>query len=108
MSLTITVTDPLAHQLQSEADSRQMPVEQFALEILGQAVQRQDGPPDNRRRLSLIRKQFTSALTPEEVSELQELQRQADRHLEGLDAAMLKDVGEMEKATEEALHDRTP
>jgi hypothetical protein len=108
MSLTITVTDPLAHQLQSEADSRQIPVEQFALEILGQAVQRQDGPPDNRRRLALIHKQFASGLTSEEVTELQELQRHADRHLESLDAAMLKDVAEMEKATEKALHDRTP
>jgi hypothetical protein len=108
MSLTITVTDPLARQLQSEADSRNIPVEQFALEVLGQAVQQHDGPPGNRRRLALIRKQFANGLTPEEVTELQELQCRADRHLEGLDAAMLKDVAEMEKAAEEALHDGTP
>jgi hypothetical protein len=98
MSLTITVTDPLAHQLQSEADSRKIPVEQFALEFLGQAVQGQEWSLANRRRLALIRKQFANGLTPEEAAELQELQRQADRHLEALDSEMADDVAEMEKA----------
>jgi hypothetical protein len=97
MSLTITVTDPLANQLQSEAESRKIPVEQFALEVLGQAVQRHGWPAANRRRVTLIRKQFTAELTPEEVAEVQELQRQADCHLELLDSAMLMDVAEMEK-----------
>jgi hypothetical protein len=108
MSLTITVTDPLAHRLQFEADSRKIPVEQFALEILGQAVQGHEWPPANRRRLALIRKQFATGLTGEEVAELQELQRQADRHLEALDSAMLDDVAAMEKSAMEALDAGTP
>jgi hypothetical protein len=104
MSLTITVADPLAHRLQSEADSRNIPVEQFALEILGQAVQEQACPPANRRRWALIRKQLTTTLTPEEAAELQELQRHADRHLEALDSKMLDDLTAMERAAVEALN----
>lgn len=108
MSLTINVTDPLAHRLQSEADSRNIPVEQFALEILGQAVQGNESSPGNRRRLALIRKQFAMGLTQAEAAELQELQRQADRRLEALDSAMLNDVAEMEKRAVEAIHGGTP
>jgi hypothetical protein len=108
MTLTITITDPLAHQLRSKADSRKIPVEQFALEILGQAVHGQKWSLANRRRLALIRKQFANELTPEEAAELQELQLQADRHLETLDSELVNDVSEMEKAAEEALHGGTP
>ena len=74
MALTITVTDPLANRLQSEADLRKIPVEQFALEVLGQAVQGDEWPPANRRRLALIGKQFATGLALEEAAELQELQ----------------------------------
>jgi hypothetical protein len=107
MPLTITVTDPLALKLQTQADARRISVEQFALEVLGQTVQSQEWPAANRQRLALIRKQFTEELTPAEAAELQELQRQADRHLESLDSQMLKDVAEMEKAVAEALHGST-
>jgi len=54
MPLTITVEDPLARDLQSSAAQRRIPVEQFALEVLGQAVQKQEWPLANRRRLRLI------------------------------------------------------
>ena len=103
MPLTITVNDPLALELQSEAQSRQISVEQFARDVLWRAVQTHDGPPANRRRLTLIRQQFAGGLTAAESAELQELQRQADWHLESLDAAMLKDVATMEKAAAEIL-----
>jgi hypothetical protein len=107
MTLTITVSEPLAVKLQSEAESRQMSVEQFALEVLGQAVQTNDWTPTNRRRLALIRKQFALGLTEDEGEELRELQRQADRHLEALDSQMMNDVAEMEKAGAEALDGST-
>jgi hypothetical protein len=42
MPLTITVSDPLAVKLESEAATRQISAEQFALDVLGKAVQRDD------------------------------------------------------------------
>src|SRR4051794_21111804 len=103
MPLTITVTDSLAIKLQSEAALRKIPVEQFALDVLGQAVQNDEWAIANRRRLALIRQQFAGGLAAAETAELQELQRRADQHLESLDAQMLNDVTEMEKAGAEAL-----
>jgi hypothetical protein len=102
MPLTITVKDPLAAELQSAADGRKIAVEQFALEVLGQAVQMHEWPAFNRRRLHLIRKQFADSLTAVEAAELQELQRQADENLESLDREMLKDISHMEKTATEA------
>ena len=84
MPLTITVTDSLALKLQGEADLRNISVERFALHALGQVVETHEWPRANQRRLTLIRKQFTSELTATEVYELHELQRLADRHLETL------------------------
>jgi hypothetical protein len=108
MPLMLTVTDPLAIRLQSEAASRKISVEQFALEVLGQAVQSDEWATANRRRLALIQKQFAGGLSAEEAAELQELQRRADRHLESLDSPMLRDVAEMEKAGAEALDASIP
>jgi hypothetical protein len=98
MPLTITVSDPLAVKLESEAATRQISAEQFALDVLGKAVQRDDWGAVNRRRLALIRKQFAAGLTAGESVELQELQLRADKHLESLDSQMLDDVAAMETA----------
>lgn len=108
MPLTITVTDPLAIKLQSEAAARKISVEQFALEILGQAVHSEEWVVANRRRLALVRQQFSGGLTPTETAELQDLQRRADQHLESLDSQMLNDITQMEKAVAEALDASTP
>ena len=108
MPLTITVTDPLALELQSEANSRKISVEQFALEVLGQAVQREVWATANRRRLTLIRQQFAVGLTATETAELQDLQRQADKHLELLDSQMLDDVSQMETLARKAVNGSTP
>jgi hypothetical protein len=107
MPLTITVTDPLALELQGAADLRRISVEQFALDVLGQAVQRHEWPRANRRRLTLIRQQFAAGLTAAEAAELQDLQRQADQHLESLDSQMLDDVAAMEQAAAGALDGST-
>jgi len=55
--------------------------------------------------LALIQKQFANGLTPDEATELQGLQRQADQNLESLDGRMLDDVAQMELAVVEALDD---
>ena len=107
MPLTITVKEPLARELQSAADLHKISVEQYALEVLGQAVQKQEWPDTNRRRVALIRQQFAAGLTAAETAELQELQRQVDRQLESLDAAMLNDITHMEQAAAEALDGAT-
>ncbi len=107
MPLTITVKEPLARELQSAADLHKISVEQYALAILGQAVQKQDWPSTNRRRVALIRQQFADGLTAAEAAELQELQRQADRHLESLDSEMLNDINQMEQVAAEALDGAT-
>jgi len=108
MPLTITVSDPLAIKLQSEADARKISVEQLALKVLGQAVQSEEWAIANRRRLALIRQQFAGGLTAAEAAELQEAQHRADQHLESLDSQMLNDVTEMEKAVAEALDASAP
>ncbi len=78
MPLTITVSDLLAVKLQSEAAVRRISVEQFALEVLGKAVQSDARATASRHRLVLIEKQIAGGLDPAEEAELQELQRQAD------------------------------
>ena len=98
MPLTITVTDSLASKLQCEADMRKISVEQFALDVLELVVETQEWPRANRRRLTLIRQQFANGLTAREATELQELQRRADQHLESMDSQMLDDVATMETA----------
>jgi hypothetical protein len=86
MPLTITVTDTLAIRLQSEAAARRISVEQFALEILGQAMQGDERAAANRRRLELIRQEFAGGLSAAEATELQELERQTDQQLELFDS----------------------
>jgi hypothetical protein len=112
MPLTITVADPLAIRLQSEAVARNIPVEQFAAEVLQNAVQSDDRGDGwamaNQRRLAFIRKEFTLGLTAAEAAELQDLQWRADQHLASLDSQMLDDVTEMERAAAQTLDAPTP
>ncbi len=107
MALTITVTDPLASELLTEANIRKIPVEQFALEVLGWGMQTNGWPSANQRRLAIIKKQFSEGLTPAEEAELRNLQEQADRHLEEMDSQMLEDVAHMERTAAEAVHGST-
>ena len=100
MSLTITVSEPLAERLQSRAEAERVPVEELASRLLESGIQRALEPAQwnvaNERRLNLIEKRFASGLTDEEQQELQRLQVLADQQLEELDALMLRDVGRME------------
>ena len=108
MSLTITVSEPLARRLQSRAEAQRVSVEELASQILESGIQ---GPlaPDqwsvaNKRRVLLIEKRFSSGgLTEEEQTELQRLQDLADQQLEELDALMLQDVARMEETAREFM-----
>ncbi|MBC8868891.1 MAG: hypothetical protein H8E44_05710 [Planctomycetes bacterium] len=106
MSVTVTVYDPLAEKLQSEALQQQVSVEELAADLLARALEgSQDAAWEkaNQRRLVLVHRSSTAGLTPEEASELQELQMLADQRLEALDAGRLAEVERMEQETRAAL-----
>ena len=108
MSVTVTVYDPLAEKLQSEARQQQVSVEELAASLLARAL---EGSQDatwhkaNQRRLALIHQSSTAGLTPEEASELQQLQILADQRLEALDAGRLAEVERMQQETRAVLHE---
>ncbi len=105
MSLTITVSDPLARRLQSRAQAEKVPVDELASRLLENGIQRPLEPEQwrtaNERRAALIEKRFTGSLTDNEREELQRLQELADQQLDQLDALMLRDVARMEAAVHE-------
>ena len=107
MSLTITVSDPLATKLQSLAAAERVSVDQLASRLLKSSVERPLEPETwstvNQRRLALIEKRFAQGLSAEEQQELPQLQEIADRQLEELDEKMLSDLANMESAAREAL-----
>jgi hypothetical protein len=108
MPVTVTVYDPLAEKLQSEALQQQVSVEELAADLLARAL---EGFQDaiwhkaNQRRLALVHKSSAAGLTPEEAGELQQLQILADRRLEALDAGRLAEVERMEQEMRAALHE---
>lgn len=95
MAITITLDGDLAEQLQSQANARHLSVEALARQILGDALAHEDNAAwerCNQRRVGLIQKQFAEGLSPEETSELQQLQDKADRHVERFDDRFLDNV----------------
>ncbi len=106
MGVTITLNERLAAQLQSQAAARQMPLEQFAEQILERAI---EGCNDdawvrlNQQRVALINKRMKQPLSPEEKEQLQSLQELADRRLESLDRKRLAEVDEWWRRAEQAL-----
>jgi hypothetical protein len=102
MSVTITLTNPLAEELQTRAAAQRLSVEEFATRLLGQAVQQLDDSErwqaQNARRLALLRKSKTAALGADEQAELQQLQAAADRQLEQVDQRLLEELNKMRQA----------
>ena len=95
MVVTITVDDHLAARLQAQAAAQHLPVEALALQLLAAAVDNEDDAAwhaVNQRRMALIQKQCTDALSPDEVGELQHLQDMADQYLAPLDERLLDHV----------------
>jgi hypothetical protein len=86
MSLTITLNNPLAEQLQAQATARQLSVEELAVRLLGKALRQlndtQRWSSQNARRLELLRESKSRSLGPDEQAELQHLQAVVDRQLE--------------------------
>jgi len=107
MSVTITVTDPLATKLRSLAAAENVSVDQLASRLLETGVDRPLEPEKwqtvNQRRIALIEKRFKQRLSEDEQRELQQLQEIADRQLEEMDEKMLSDLSNMESAAREAL-----
>jgi hypothetical protein len=93
MSVTITLTNPLAEELQAQAAARQLTVEELAVRLLGEAVQQLDNAgrwqAQNARRLALLRKSKMAPLGAEEQAKLQQLQAVADQQLEQVDQRLL-------------------
>jgi hypothetical protein len=86
MSVTITLPEPLAGQLKSEAQQRQVGLTEFAADLLARAL---EGTRDttgyevNQQRLALLHKSAKTGLTPREAHELQELQGKGFAQLAG-------------------------
>ncbi len=100
MAISISLDDELATQLQVRADALNLSVDELARQILGEAVvtRRETGAAwhaCNQRRVELSRKQFAEGLSAEESSELQQLQDQADQHVEHLDEQRLDDLNHL-------------
>jgi hypothetical protein len=95
MSVTITLDDTLAAQLQAQAEAHNLSVEALALQILSAAVANGDDAEwrvYNQRRIALIRQQFAAGLSADQARELQQLQELADQHVERFDERLLDDV----------------
>lgn len=89
MNLTISLDEKQATHLQRQASSRQLSPEQFARDLLGDALSRiveeETWGALHRRRIDLIGKSRSSGLTAEEAKELEQLQAAVDRRLEPMD-----------------------
>lgn len=106
MGVTITVHEPLASQLEAQAVAQRLPLEEYALRVLGEAASEVPDPDwqvSNQRRVALIRKRFAGGLNQEETDELQRLQRVADQKLDALDKERLHDVRRLRDLAEQIV-----
>jgi hypothetical protein len=93
MNLTISLDEKQAAHLQSQAASRHLSPEQFAGDLIGDALGRimeeETWGAVNRRRLELMGKIRSSGPSPGEEKELEQLQAVVDRRLEPMDRELL-------------------
>ena len=104
MASVILLDENLAAQLKRQAEAKSLSVEQYAREILGQAVATETDlawRACNERRVALIRRQFSGGLTGHEEAELRRLQEQADEQLDQLDEQRLADVRRLRSRVEQ-------
>lgn len=94
MSLTITLNDDLAKRLGAQAQAQQKSVEDWALTILGHAVENPDELLNwsrlNQRRFELIQKRYSEGLDESEEQEFARLQDSVARLLEPHDRQMIE------------------
>jgi len=104
MELTIQLDDPLASQLHDRASASQLPPQEYARRLLGEALQSLDESAkwdtQNRRRIALIRKSVHEGLAIDEQAELQSLQEAADQRLEARDRQLLDELARFKEAVE--------
>ncbi len=104
MSITLTLNDELVQQLQMQARTRNLSIEQWALAILTNASERPDHPETwtdvNERRLALIRKRYAAGLNVPEKDELQTLQDHAAKVFEPADQRRLEHIKSLVKAND--------
>jgi hypothetical protein len=92
MPVTITLHDSLARELEKQAGLRNIPLEQWAVEVLlghseAAAAEAKVGTGEwndekNARRCDLIDRQIEGTIGPVELRELDALQSQLRRHLD--------------------------
>jgi len=102
MTLTINLDQAIAVKLRKKAAARQLSVEEFAVRLLGEAVEQLEETErweqQNQRRVALMRKSATTQLSAKEETELDALQSVLDRRLEPMDDRLLAELDRMKKA----------
>ena len=102
MTLTIHLNDDLIAQLRKKALSKQLPAEELAAKLLGNAIAQLDQTErkstQNQRRLALIRKSTSATLSRAEQAELDSLQSALDRQLDAVDEQLLGTLHDMQQA----------
>ena len=108
MSVTITLNDNLAVRLRSQAQARQLSLEQWTLTVLGQVAEDpqefQTWTTLNQRRGELIRLRYTAGLSEAEENELEQLQATVDRMLEPWDQQLSQRLASYETQAAQPAH----
>ncbi|MFT5467888.1 MAG: hypothetical protein ACI8UO_002996 [Verrucomicrobiales bacterium] len=104
MTLTLTIDDQTANDLDSWARSRAEAPEQFAADLLRTALEHLPGFESwkrlNSRRLDLIEKRRAAGLSSTETEELEDLQAFTAKLAGPSDDAMLEKLAEVEPMTQ--------
>lgn len=108
MPVTITLNDTLAVRLRSQAQARQLSLEQWTLTVLGQVAEDpqefQTWTTLNERRGELIRQRYTSGLNEAEENELARLQDAVDKMLEPWDQQLSRRLASYEASVAQPAH----
>ena len=109
MNMSITLDDTVSEKLHTEAAALQLSAEEFAAQLLTEAMgcrSETTGQPrhPNVRRWMLIRKSSRTGLTNEETEELNKLQAKARHQVNGFDESRMERIEQMKKEVEEALN----
>jgi hypothetical protein len=108
MPVTITLNDTLAVRLRSQAQARQLSLEQWTLTVLGQIAEDpqefQTWTTLNERRGELIRQRYTSGLNEAEENELAGLQDAVDKMLEPWDQQLSQRLASYEAQATQPSH----
>jgi len=108
MVVTVHLKDPVASWVQARASAQNVSPEDVVHDILANERERAETSEEwqelNRRRLALIQKEYYDGLTHQEESELEALQRAADRHLETRDRQLLANLDRLRQAATAATN----